>query len=89
MWFSWDLELLSIPTVRPHHSIYVVVTRNFDVFMILFNINSIEICNKTKISKGFIWFSGELNRIPYLIIDILGENIIRTGKCKSSTCLIK
>ena len=53
-WFSPDLELLLITTVRSHHSIYVVVTGNLGIVMRLFRINFIEKRNKTKIGKGFI-----------------------------------
>ena len=46
------------------------------------NINYIEICNKTKVGEGFIWFTGDFKNIHYLIIDIAGERFIITGKYK-------
>ena len=58
------------------------MTGNLDIVTRMFNTNSNEICNKTKVDKGFILFTGELNSVPYLIIDILVRKLIKTGNCK-------
>ena len=50
--------------------------------MRLFNINSIEIRNKTKVGKGFILFTKQFNSAPYFIIDIPGDTFIIICKCK-------
>ena len=67
---------------RCHHYIYAVGTEHFGIVTILFNISYIEICNKTRVGKGFVLFYGELKSPPYLIIDILGDRFIRTGHLK-------
>ena len=56
---------------------------NLDIVTRLSNRNSIEICNNTKVGKGFIWFTGELKRAPYLVIDILSDRSIKTGQEKA------
>ena len=65
-----------------YHSIFVVVTVNLDILSRLLNINYIEIHNKTKIGKGFILFTGELKSVPYLVIDIIYNRLMRTENCK-------
>ena len=64
------------------HYIYVVVTGNLNIVTTVFNNNYIEIRNKTKVGKGFILFIKDLKIVSYLIIDILGDIFIRTGKCE-------
>ena len=78
--FSSDLGILFIPTVRSHHYLYSVVTGSLDIVVRMFNINYIEIRNNNKIGTGFICFIGDLKSFPYLITDILGDTVIRTGK---------
>ena len=66
--------------MRYNQTIYIVVIENLDIDMRMFNINSIEIHNKTKIGKWFICFTRELKRTHHLIIYILGNRLIKTGK---------
>ena len=81
-WSSWELGLIFIPDVIYHHSIYVIMTVNFNIVTILFNIDSIEIYNKTKLGKELICFNENVKSAPYYIIDILGNRFIKTGKYK-------
>ena len=80
--FIWYLGLIFVLEVRYHHYIYVVGTVHLDIVTRLFNINSIEICNQTKVGKWFIWYIRELNSFPYLIINILYRKSIVKGKYK-------
>ena len=86
-WLSWYLGLLFIPTVRYHHSIYVVWTGNLDIFTRLFNINPIEIYNKTRVGKSFIWFTRELKSAPIWLYISLAKYLLEKASAKSPTCL--
>ena len=85
--FRWDLVLIFIPVVISRHSIFVVVTGNFYIVTGVFNVNSIEICNNTKVGKGFIRFARELNSVPYFFLISSAKDSLKDSSADSSTCL--